>query len=78
MWRHKSTKVLVDIGINHYNQPWDRRDVAAPASLVERLGEGTVHLKLDRPGVRAQRLSAPTQRLRGKSHAAAIGGKGTP
>ncbi|WP_423224974.1 hypothetical protein [Candidatus Amarolinea aalborgensis] len=34
-------------------QPWDRKGVAVPASFVERLGEGTVHLKLDRQSVKA-------------------------
>ncbi len=33
--------------------PWDRKVVAVPAAQIDRLGEGTVHLKLDRQGVEA-------------------------
>lgn len=34
-------------------QLWTRKDVAVPASLVDRLDEGTVHLNLDRQSVEA-------------------------
>ncbi len=42
------THLVLDQGL-----PWDQRDVIVPAAHISRMGEGMVHLKLDRQGVAA-------------------------
>jgi sporulation protein YlmC with PRC-barrel domain len=53
-------QLMVEPGSGHITHlvlneglPWDRKAVAVPAAYIDRLGEGTVHLKLDRQSVAA-------------------------